>query len=163
MKLDALFLLTLKDIYFAERQLLKALPKMARAAQADSLKQAFTDHREQTQGQVERLQRVFEILGKRAAGQTCEAILGLIQECEELLEEAPTPSAVRDAGLIACGQAVKHYEIARYTTLAAWAALQGQKEIASLLSENLAEECAADALLTEVAEDSVHAAAKAEA
>lgn len=162
MKIDDLFLLTLKDIYFAERQLIKALPKMAKAAQADVLKQAFTDHRAQTQIQVERLQQVFEILGKRAAGQTCEAILGLIQECEELLEEAPEPSAVRDAGLIACGQAVEHYEMARYTTLIAWAKLQGQSEIEALLSENLGEEETADELLTEIAETSVHAKAHAE-
>jgi ferritin-like metal-binding protein YciE len=163
MKISDLFLVTLKDIYFAERQLLKALPKMAKAARSDALRTAFTDHGEQTQGQVERLQRVFEILGKRPAGQTCEAILGLVQECEELLAEAPTPSAVRDAGLIACGQAVEHYEMARYVSLIAWAKLQKQDEIASLLRANLAEEVAADDLLTEVGETSVHADARADA
>lgn len=163
MKIGDLFLLTLKDILFAERQLLKALPKMARAARADALKQAFTDHAAQTQGQIERLQRVFEILGHRAAGQTCEAIMDLIRECEELLEEASTPSAVRDAGLIACGQAVEHYEQARYATLVAWARLQKQDEIASLLGASLAEEEAAEDLLTQIAETSVHAEAQAEA
>jgi len=157
-----LFLLTLKDIYYAERQLLKALPKMAKAAQDDGLKKAFTDHRVETQGQVERLQRVFEILGKRASGQTCEAIKGLILECDELLEEAPEPSAVRDAGLIACGQAVEHYEMARYSTLVAWASSQKQDDIAALLAENLAEEQAADVLLSEVGQTSVHADAHAE-
>ena len=163
MKISDLFLVTLKDVYFAERQVLKALPKMAKAAEAGVLKAAFTDHLEQTRGQVERLQRVFEILGKRPAGKTCEAMLGLVQECEELLADAPTPSAVRDAGLIACGQAVEHYEMARYATLIAWAKLQEQDEIASLLRANLAEEVAADDLLAEVGETSVLAHALAEA
>ncbi len=152
MQINDLSLLTLKDIHFAERQLLKALPEMA-----------FTNHREGTQGQVEPLQRVFEIPGKRAAGQTCEPILGLIQECEELLEEAPAPSAVRDAGLIARGRAVEHCEMARYTTLAAWPQLMQQEKIAALLRANLAEAESAEALLTEVAETSVHSEALAEA
>lgn len=163
MNISDLFLVTLRDIYFAEKQLLKALPKMASAARLDDLKSAFTDHWAQTKGQVQRLENVFEILGKRATGKTCEAILGLIQECEELLQEAPTPSAVRDAGLIACGQAVEHYEMARYTTLIAWAKLQKQDDIVALLRENLAEEEAADALLTKVGKTSVHADARAEA
>ena len=120
MTLDDLFLTTLKDIYFAERQILKALPKMAKAAENPQLRQAFTAHREETEGQVERLQQIFESLGKRAQGVTCEAIKGLIEECEELLEEAKEPSPVRDAGLIACGQAVEHYEMARYGALIAW-------------------------------------------
>ncbi|NKE45406.1 ferritin-like domain-containing protein [Roseomonas frigidaquae] len=154
--MDDLFLLTLKDIYYAERQLLKALPKMARAAQNDELKQAFKDHKDQTEGQVERLQQVFQILGKRAQGQTCEAIQGLIQEAEELLEEAPEPSAVRDAGLIASGQAVEHYEMARYGTLLAWAEAQKQTDIAELLKATLDEEKAADKLLTQMAVKTIH-------
>ncbi len=154
--LGDLFLLTLKDVYYAERQLLKALPKMARAAQSDQLKQAFTNHREETQAQVERLQKIFELIGKRAQGQTCEAMQGLIQECEELLEEMTEPSAVRDAGLIACGQAVEHYEIARYGTLEAWAEADGQADVARLLRETLDEEKAADKLLNQVATRSVN-------
>src|SRR5580698_7414237 len=114
MTLDELFLDTLKDIYFAERQILKALPKMIKAAQDPKLKAGFTNHREETEGQVERLQSVFELMDKRAQGKTCEAIKGIIEECEELLEKATEPSAGRDAGLIACGQAVEHYEMARY-------------------------------------------------
>jgi ferritin-like metal-binding protein YciE len=161
MQFSELFLMTLKDIYFAERQLLKALPKMAKAAQNPKLKQAFTEHKEETQGQVERLQRVFETLGKRAQGQTCEAIQGLIQEAEELLEEATQPSAVRDAGLIACGQAVEHYEMARYITLVAWAEGMNQPEIVKLLRETLAEEKAADKLLDDLASRSVIAEAQA--
>lgn len=161
MQLNDLFMLTLKDIYYAERQLLKALPKMARAAQNPKLKEAFTKHREETQGQVERLQRVFETLGKRAQGQTCEAIQGLIQECEELLDEATEASPVRDAGLIACGQAVEHYEMARYISLVAWADAQDQSDIAALLRENLAEEKAADKLLEDLASRTVIAEAHA--
>lgn len=149
--MDKLFLTTLKDVYFAERQLLKALPKMARAAQSETLKQAFTDHREETQEQVARLTRVFEIIGKRAQGQTCQAMLGLIEEAEELMEEATEPSQVRDAGLIACGQAVEHYEMARYGTLAAWAAMMGHDEAAQLLRQTLEEEKKADTLLNRIA------------
>jgi ferritin-like metal-binding protein YciE len=151
MTLDQLFLETLKDIYFAERQLLKALPKMAKAAQDPKLKEGFVAHREETEGQVERLQQVFEVIGKRAQGKTCEAIKGLIEECEELLEEAPVPSAVRDAGLIACGQAVEHYEMARYGALIAWATTLGKTEAVTLLQANLDQEKKADALLTQVA------------
>ncbi|NKC32843.1 YciE/YciF ferroxidase family protein [Falsiroseomonas selenitidurans] len=154
--MDDLFLMTLKDIYYAERQILKALPKMARAAQSEELKAAFKEHKDQTEGQVERLQEVFQHLGKRAAGQTCEAIQGLIQECEELLEEAPEPSAVRDAGLVASGQAIEHYEMARYGTLLAWAEAQKKPEIASLLKQTLEEEKAADKKLTQVAVKSIH-------
>jgi ferritin-like metal-binding protein YciE len=148
---DDLFLHTLKDVYYAERQILKALPKMAKAAEDPALRDAFTLHREQTQQQIERLQQVFEILGKRAQGVTCEAINGLVEECEELLEQAPQPSAVRDAGLIASGQAIEHYEMARYGTLSAWAKQAGKTDIVSLLDETLAEEKQTDALLTKMA------------
>jgi ferritin-like metal-binding protein YciE len=154
--MNDLFLMTLKDIYYAERQILKNLPKMARAAHSEELKKAFKEHKDQTEGQVERLQQVFQILGKRAQGQTCEAIQGLIAEGEELMEEAPQPSPVRDAGLIATGQAIEHYEMARYGTLVTWAEAQGQKEIAELLRATLDEEKATDALLTQVATKSVH-------
>lgn len=148
---DDLFLHTLKDIYYAERQILKALPKMAKAAEAQDLRDSFMLHRDQTQQQIERLQQVFELLGKRAQGVTCEAINGLIEECEELLEEAPQAGPVRDAGLIASGQAIEHYEISRYGTLAAWAKQMKQKEIVALLEETLSEEKQTDALLNKMA------------
>lgn len=159
MTLDELFLTTLKDIYFAERQLHKSLPKMAKAAQDPALKEAFTSHRVETQEQIERLQAVFEILGKRAQGVTCEAIKGLIEECEELLEDAPEPSAVRDAGLIACGQAVEHYEIARYGALIAWAGAAGKQDVAELLQATLDQEKKADILLSQLATQSINAEA----
>ncbi|MCW3477469.1 YciE/YciF ferroxidase family protein [Limobrevibacterium gyesilva] len=133
MTLDDLFLHTLEDIYFAERQRLKTLSKMAKAAQNDQLKQAFTAHREETEGQAERLQAVFEALGKRAQGVTCEAIKGLIEEREELLDDAKEASSVRDASLIACGQAVEHYEMARYGALIAWATAVGRGDVVALL------------------------------
>jgi ferritin-like metal-binding protein YciE len=161
MKLEQLFHDTLKDIYFAERQILKALPKMVKAAQDPKLKEGFTMHRQETDGQVERLQQVFETIGKRAQGKTCEAIKGIIEECEELLEEATEPSVVRDAGLIACGQAVEHYEMARYGTLIAWATVLGHKDAVKLLQANLDQEKNADALLTKVAGSLNAEAAKA--
>jgi ferritin-like metal-binding protein YciE len=148
MTLDDLFLLTLKDIYFAERQILAALPKMAKAAQSDQLKQAFIAHREETEGQVERLQAVFEALGKRAQGTSCEGIKGIIEECEELLDGVKESSPVRDAGLIACGQAVEHYEIARYGALIAWSTAAGKGDVVALLQSNLDQEKKADTLLT---------------
>ena len=151
MTLNDLFLHTLKDIYFAERQILKALPKMAKAAQAAELKEAFTAHRAETQGKVERLQGVFEAIGKRAQGVTCEAIKGLIEEAEELLDDAKDPGDVRDAGLIACGQAVEHYEMARYGALIAWAKVAGKPDVVALLQENLDQEKKADTLLNQVA------------
>src|ERR1700721_1381169 len=104
---NELLLSFMQDVYYAERQILKALPKMAKAAESLQLRQAFTEHREETQGQVERLQQAFEMLGKRARGVTCEAINGLIEETEEVIEEFPVGS-VRDAGLAACAQAVEH-------------------------------------------------------
>ncbi|WBV42793.1 ferritin-like domain-containing protein [Pseudoroseomonas cervicalis] len=154
--IDDLFLHTLKDIYYAERQILKALPKMAKAAQSDELREGFMLHRDQTQGQIERLQQVFEALGKRAQGVTCEAINGLIEECEELLDEAPQPSAVRDAGLVACAQAVEHYEMARYGALIAWAKVSGKKDVLALLEANLQEEKETDTLLNKMANGTIN-------
>jgi ferritin-like metal-binding protein YciE len=148
--LHDLLLTFMQDVYYAERQILKALPKMAKAAQNEELKQAFTHHREETQGQVERLQQAFEALGKRARGQTCEAINGLIEEGEEVIEEFPEGS-VRDAGLAACAQAVEHYEMARYGALIAWAKVAGQNEIVRLMQATLAEEKQADSLLNDLA------------
>jgi ferritin-like metal-binding protein YciE len=147
---DELLLSFMQDIYYAERQILKALPKMAKAAESPQLKQAFTEHHEETQGQVERLQQAFDALGKRARGATCEAINGLIEETEQLIEDFPEGS-VRDAGLAACAQAVEHYEMARYGSLIAWAKAGGHKEVVTLLEETLAEEKKADTLLNQLA------------
>lgn len=151
MRLEDLFLETLKDIFFAERQILKGLPKLAKAAADPKLREAFMHHREETEGQVDRLRQVFEIIGKRAQGKTCEAINGLMEESEELLELSPQPSAVRDAGLIATAQAVEHYEIARYGALVAWAKAIGNEQIAQLLHETLEEEKKTDELLNQMA------------
>lgn len=151
MRLEDLFLETLKDIFFAERQILKALPKLAKAASDPKLREAFMHHREETEQQVDRLRQVFEIVGKRAQGKTCEAINGLMEESEELLEMSPQPSPVRDAGLIATAQAVEHYEMARYGALVAWAKALGNEQIAQLLHESLEEEKKTDTLLNQMA------------
>jgi len=151
MRLEDLFLDTLKDIFFAERQILKGLPKLAKAAADPKLKEAFMHHREETEAQVERLRQVFELIGKRAKGKTCEAMNGLLEESEELLETAPQPSAVRDAGLIATAQAIEHYEIARYGALIAWAKAMGKDDIAKLLHQTLEEEKKADEMLNQMA------------
>ncbi len=157
--LDDLFYETLKDIYYAERQIVKALPKMARGAQDPKLKAAFETHREETEGQIERLKQVFEILGKRAQGKTCDAIEGILSEGEEILDEFKGTPAL-DAGLLAAAQAVEHYEISRYGTLRAWALQLGMKDAAKLLDETLQEEARTDDLLTDLAESAVNAAAK---
>jgi ferritin-like metal-binding protein YciE len=149
--LDDLFLDTLKDIYFAEKQILRALPKMARAAQSEEGKAGFLQHRDETQGQIERLEQVFELLGKPARGKTCEAIQGIIAEGDEIMEEFKG-SAALDAGLISSAQAVEHYEIARYGTLIAWANQLGLKGAVPLLKANLAEEEATDKKLTQLAQ-----------
>jgi len=158
--LDDLFLDTLKDIYFAERQILKALPKMARAASSEDLAEAFRNHKEETEGQVERLQQVFEILGKPARGKTCEAIQGIIAEGEEIIEEFDGAPAL-DAGLISSAQAVEHYEMARYGTLLAWARQLGKKDVAKLLEETFEQESKADLELSKLAEKSINRSAEA--
>jgi len=153
--LDDLFLDTLKDIYFAEKQILKALPKMARASQSEEGKEGFLQHREETQGQIERLEQVFELLGKSARGKTCEAIQGIIAEGEEIIEDFKGSSAL-DAGLISSAQAVEHYEIARYGTLIEWAKQLGLKDAVPLLEQNLSEEVATDKKLTALAKASAN-------
>ncbi len=158
-QLDDLFYDTLKDIYFAERQILKALPKMARAASSDKLKAAFEKHKEETQGQIERLQEIFELLGKRAQGKTCEAIQGIIAEGEEIMEDFKGSPAL-DAGLISSAQAVEHYEMARYGTLKAWAEQLGHKQAVQLLDATLKEETKTDADLSSLAAASLNAAGK---
>lgn len=153
--LNDLLLTFMQDIYYAERQILKALPKMAKAASNPQLREAFIHHREETQVQVERLQQAFEALGRRARGATCEAINGLIEEGEEVVEEYPEGS-VRDAGLAACAQAVEHYEMARYGALIAWARTAGHKEVVALLEETLKEEKKADTLLNQLANNEIN-------
>ena len=149
--LEDLFLDTLKDIYYAEKQILRALPKMAKAAASNELRQAFETHRDQTQGQVERLDQVFEGLGKRSQGKTCEAIQGIIEEAKEHMEDYKGSDAL-DAGLISSAQAVEHYEIARYGTLKRWAEHLGHDDAAELLEQTLEEEKETDKLLTSIAE-----------
>jgi len=157
-KMEDLFVHLLKDIYYAEKQLVKALPKMANAAETPRLKKAFESHLSETEGQVERLEKVFDIIGKAARGEKCEAIVGLIEEGKEVMDEGEDPGVI-DAGILAAAQAVEHYEIARYGTLVAWAKQLGYKDAASLLNSNLKEEKAADQLLTRIAESEVNAAA----
>ena len=156
--LDTLFHETLKDIYYAERKITTALRKMARAAQSQDLKAAFEMHEQETQGQIERLTQVFELIGKRPRGKTCDAIEGIIAEGEEIMDEFKGSPAL-DAGLLAAAQAVEHYEISRYGTLKAWAQMLGMNEAVSLLDETLQEESATDEKLTGLAEAVINAAA----
>ena len=148
--LEDLFTETLKDIYFAEKQILRALPKMAREATFPELKQAFEKHRDETEDQVERLNHIFESMGRPARGKTCEAILGIIDEAKEMMEEFKGEEAL-DAGLAASAQTVEHYEIARYGTLKTWARQLGMEDAAKLLDETLQEEIKTDKLLTDLA------------
>jgi ferritin-like metal-binding protein YciE len=159
-QLDDLFLDTLKDIYYAERQILKALPKMAKAAVSPDLKAGFEQHLAETEVQVERLQQIFELLGKPARGKTCDAILGIIEEGKEIMDEYKGTQAL-DAGLVSAAQAVEHYEIARYGTLATWAKQLGHKDVLNLLLETLKEEEATDQKLTSLAKTAVNLKAAA--
>jgi ferritin-like metal-binding protein YciE len=156
--LEDLFYETLKDIYFAEKQILKALPKMAKAANSNELRQAFEKHRGETEGQVDRLEQVFDMIDKPARGKTCDAIMGLVEEGKEIMEEFGDSDAL-DAGLLAGAQAVEHYEISRYGTLRTWAQELGLKDAARLLDETLAEEKKTDELLTKLARGSLNRAA----
>ena len=158
--LEDLFSETLKDIYFAEKQILRALPKMAKEASSPELKQAFETHRDQTEGHVERLNEVFEQLGRPARGKTCEAILGIIDEAKEIMEDFKGAEAL-DAGLASSAQAVEHYEIARYGTLKTWAQALGHNDAAKLLDETLQEEIKTDQLLTKIATSAINMKAKA--
>ncbi len=148
--LKEMFEETLKDVYFAENAIIKALPKMAEKAQSEELKAAFEEHLEETKGQVGRLDKIFKMLGSKAEGKECPALKGLVQETEELMGEAKNPD-VLDAGLIGCAQAVEHYEMARYGTLKAWAEQLEMEDAAELLEETLEEEKAADEKLSELA------------
>jgi ferritin-like metal-binding protein YciE len=153
--LEDLFTETLKDIYFAEKQILRALPKMAQQAESPELKQAFVTHRDETEGQVERLEQVFQRLGRPARGKTCEAIIGIIDEAKEIMAEFKGAEAL-DAGLAASAQAVEHYEIARYGTLKTWARELGMNDAVKLLDETLQEEIKADQLLTKLATSTIN-------
>jgi ferritin-like metal-binding protein YciE len=146
-----LFVNLLKDIYYAEKQILKALPKMAKKADSDELRQAFEHHFKETEGQVERLERVFALCDLKPSGKTCQAIKGIIEEAEEDIHEAADAN-VRDAGMIADAQAVEHYEIARYGTMVAWAKQLGMSDAARLLQQTLEQEHNADRTLTRLAE-----------
>ena len=149
---------TLKDIYFAEKQILTALPRLAEAAQATELREAFQTHATQTATHVERLEQIFDIIDKLAEQKPCKAILGIIEEGKEVMSEFEGTAAL-DAGLLAGAQAVEHYEISRYGTMLAWAERLGLDEVAALLAETLDEEEATDELLSEIAETTVNAEA----
>jgi ferritin-like metal-binding protein YciE len=149
--LNDLFLDTLKDIYYAEKQILRTLPKMAKAATSAEMKAGFEKHAEETEGQIERIEQVFELLGKPARAKTCDAILGIIEEGKEIMTEYKGTDAL-DAGLAASAQAVEHYEIARYGTLKSWAQQLGMNDAVSLIDQNLQQEIATDQKLTQLAE-----------
>jgi ferritin-like metal-binding protein YciE len=148
--LEKLFEDTLRDIYYAEKAILKNLPKMARKAKSSELSSAFEEHIEQIEGQVERLEQIFEMIGKAPRGKRCPAIDGLAEEAGEIMQEAKDET-VRDAGMLAAAQAVEHYEISRYGTLAAWADKLDMSEAAELLRTTLQEEKDTDAKLSELA------------
>ncbi|RYE10134.1 MAG: ferritin-like domain-containing protein [Hyphomicrobiales bacterium] len=147
--LDDLFLDTLKDIYYAEKQILKALPKMAKAAESDELRAGFEQHLAETEGQVDRLEQIFAMLDKPARGKTCDAILGILEEGKSIMDEFKGAPAL-DAGLVSSAQAVEHYEIARYGTLKTWAEQLGYKDAVKLLDATLKEEIATDQKLSQV-------------
>lgn len=153
--LEDLFHETLKDIYFAEKKILVALPKMAKAANSDELKAAFEKHLKETEGQVERLEKVFELIDKPARGKTCPAVLGLVEEGQEVMKDFKGNDAL-DAGLLSGAQAVEHYEISRYGTLIAWAEQLRMPQAAKLLQQTLEEEKKTDAALTKLAETSLN-------
>lgn len=158
--LQALFVHQLKDTYFAENAIIKALPKLADAARSEELKGAFQLHLEETRNQVERLDRVFEIVGEKPEGVECKAIQGIIAEGEEVVENFGGGDAI-DAGLISAAQAVEHYEITRYGTMLAWAKQLGLDDAAELLKETLVEEENTDEILSELAEEIANPAAGA--
>jgi ferritin-like metal-binding protein YciE len=153
---------TLKDIYFAEKKILGALPKMAKAAQAEELKAAFEKHESETEAQVERLERVFAEIDESPRGKACDAIMGILEEGQEIMKEYKGMPAL-DAGLLAAAQAVEHYEIARYGTLKTWAAELGLQQAVKLLDATLSEEKKTDQALTKLAESGVNQHAEAAA
>ena len=156
--LNDLFLDTLKDIYYAEKQILKSLPQMAKAATSAQLRAAFEKHRDETKDQIGRLEEIFALLGKPARGKKCDAIEGILDEGKEIMEEYKDTSAL-DAGLLAAAQAVEHYEISRYGTLKSWAGKLSMASAVRLLDQTLAEEKKTDETLSKIAEGAVNAEA----
>ena len=154
-ELKDLFLDTLKDIYFAEKKILSSLPKMAKAAQSDELRAAFEKHEGETHGQVERLEQVFASIGESPKGKTCDAIVGILDEGKEIMDEYKGMPAL-DAGLLAAAQAVEHYEISRYGTLKCWDKELGYSEAVKLLDATLKEEKNTDSTLSQLAESDVN-------
>ena len=161
-QLDELFHDTLKDIYYAEKKILSALPKMAKAAQNEELTAAFEKHQAETEGQISRLEQVFDLIDQKPQGKKCAAIEGILEEGQEIIK-AYKGSPALDAGLVSSAQAVEHYEIARYGTLRTWAEELGLDDASKLLQETLDEEEATDQALTEIAESVVNQEAQSEA
>jgi ferritin-like metal-binding protein YciE len=161
-KLDELFHDTLKDIYYAEKKILTALPKMAKAAQNEDLKAAFEKHERETEGQVSRLEEIFNLIDAKPQGKTCEAINGIIEEGQETMKDFKGSPAL-DSGLLAAAQAVEHYEISRYGTLATWAQELGLDQAVRLLKETLEEEKKTDEILSDLAEECVNQEAQQQA
>jgi len=157
-----LFLNELKDIYWAEKALVKALPKMEKAATSEDLKNCFSGHLEETKGHVERLEQVFDLLGKKATAKKCEAMSGLIDEAEEVIQDTQPDTMVRDAALIVAGQKAEHYEIASYGSLCAFAKQMGHNKAATLLEQTLEEEKGADQKLNKLALTCINEEAVAE-
>jgi ferritin-like metal-binding protein YciE len=153
--LQELFVHTLKDMYYAENQIAKALPKMAEMASAPALRKTFDEHLKETKEHIRRLEQIFELRGEKPAGQKCPAIEGILQEGEELMKDIKD-NETRDAAMIAAAQAVEHYEIARYGALVAWAGNFGMTDARNILRDTLAEEKDADAKLTRLAEDKLN-------
>ncbi|HEU0064805.1 MAG TPA: ferritin-like domain-containing protein [Flavisolibacter sp.] len=160
--LKELFIDELRDIYWAEKYLIKALRKMQKGATSEELSNAFEEHLTVTEGHVERVEQVFELLDLSPRAKKCEAMAGLVEEAQNLMEELPKGTAVRDAGLIISGQKVEHYEIAAYGSLVQLAKTMGENEIADVLQETLDEEKEADQLLTEIAVSGINISAESE-
>jgi len=150
--IEELLVAELKDLYSAEKQITKALPKLVKAATSDELKSAFQSHLEETEGQVERLEQIGEILGTKLTGKTCDGMKGVLGEGSEMVEETDKGTSVRDAGLITAAQRVEHYEMAGYGGVIAYAKLLGMDDVVELLEETLDEEKAADQKLTKLAQ-----------
>lgn len=155
-KFREFFIEQLKDIYWAEQALYKALPKMAEAATSEKLAKAFEKHTQETEGQIRMLEEVFELMGEKAEGKKCEAMAGLVKEAEEIIEDTEKDTYIRDAGLVLAGQKTEHYEIASYGTLVVFAKQMGEEKVARLLEKILEEEKNTDISLTTIAEDQVN-------
>lgn len=160
--LQELFIDELRDIYWAEKHLVKALPKMEKAASSEELANAFAEHLAVTQEQVARLEQVFELLGEKARGKKCDAMEGLVKEAESVIEDTEEGTSTRDVALIIAAQKVEHYEIAAYGGLATLAKTMGKTEIKDLLGQTLDEEKETDELLTQLAETSINESASQE-